>query len=426
MFYLNTMKRKTLALLLYAFAVALNCAGAFRAGIGVRTVNPDPLLPVSGGVGPSHAVTRREGDLTVRALVFEQEGVRVAIVSTDFLGFPAVLGNQVRQKVPEIPAQNILIGATHTHSAPDCYGFPDGKGGTARDAKYVEMVCERAADSLHEAIAKLQPVRLKIATGEAQGKIAYNYYADQLYDPRCHVIQAVSDAGQPIATLLNYAIHPEVLGSSAGICSPDLVGPLYARLASKGGGTGIFMNSAQGGMVTADNRLPGGQEARTWEECQRIGNLLADEALRIIKDAPEQPSPKLFCAARVVEFPVDSPLMRALLKELPGSPGANAESVRTQMNLLNIGNAQVLTIPGEALPNIGFYLKRKMHGEHNLLFGLTNDAFGYILTKEDFDSFKRYAYVTRTSLGERTGEILVNEALKLVNNCPSPEKLATQ
>ena len=73
------------------------------------------------------------------------------------------------------------------------------------------------------------------------------------------------------------------------------------------------------------------------------------------------------------------------------------------------------------MPNIGYYLKRKMHGEHNLLFGLTNDAFGYILTKEDFDSFKRYAYVSRTSLGERTGEILVTEALKFIDDCPRPE-----
>jgi len=78
------------------------------------------------------------------------------------------------------------------------------------------------------------------------------------------------------------------------------------------------------------------------------------------------------------------------------------------------------------LPNIGYYLKRKMRGEHNLLFGLTNDAFGYILTKEDYDSFKRYAYVTRTSLGERTGEILVNEALKFISECPPPERLSHQ
>jgi hypothetical protein len=63
-----------------------------------------------------------------------------------------------------------------------------------------------------------------------------------------------------------------------------------------------------------------------------------------------------------------------------------------------------------------------MRGKHNLLFGLTNDAFGYILTKEDYDSFKRYAYVSRTSLGERTGEILVNEALKLISDCPAPQR----
>jgi hypothetical protein len=46
--------------------------------------------------------------------------------------------------------------------------------------------------------------------------------------------------------------------------------------------------------------------------------------------------------------------------------------------------------------------------------GLTNDAFGYILTREDWGAFRRYEYISRTSLGERTGEILVDEALKLV------------
>jgi hypothetical protein len=85
-----------------------------------------------------------------------------------------------------------------------------------------------------------------------------------------------------------------------------------------------------------------------------------------------------------------------------------------QVNLLTIGNAQVLTIPGEALPNIGFYLKRKMKGEQNFLFGLTNDAFGYILTKVDYESFDRYSYVSRTSLGEMTGEILIENALQMI------------
>lgn len=409
-----------LACLLSLAASTLQTTAAFRAAIATRNVTPDPLLPVSGGVGPSHPVTAKAGELTVRALVFEREQTRVAIVSADFLGFPAVLGNRVRAAVRDIPPENILIGATHTHSAPDCYGFPDGKGGTASDPKYLAWVCDRMTEAIHEAVGRLEPARLKIATGEARGKIAYNYYAPQLYDPRCSVIQAVNAEGRPIATLVNYAIHPEVLGSRAGVCSPDLIGPLYDRIAGRGGGTGIFMNGAQGGMITADNRRPEG-EANTWEECQRIGALLADEALRIVQSAPEQASPNLSCQARTLALPVDSPLMRSLLQAMKDAPKLSAEgTLTTQLNLVNVGNAQILTIPGEALPNIGYYLKRKMRGEHNLLFGLTNDAFGYILTREDFDSFKRYEYVSRTSLGERTGEILVNEALKWIHASPAP------
>jgi hypothetical protein len=102
----------------FVFCVSvLNAAAEFRAAIAVRNVTPDPLLPVSGGVGPSRPVTRKEGDLTVRALVFDQQGVRIAIVSADFLGFPSVLGNRVRAAVTNVQPSNILIGATHTHRA---------------------------------------------------------------------------------------------------------------------------------------------------------------------------------------------------------------------------------------------------------------------------------------------------------------------
>ena len=418
------MKATTRLLCLGILFLAPLAFAEFRAGIAVRVVTPDPLLPVSGGIGPSKPVTRKDGDLAVRALVFADGDTKVAIVSTDFLGFPSALGNKARALVKGIPPENILIGATHTHSAPDCYGFPDGKGGTGADLKYLESVCARIAEAINEASAKLQPASLRIATGEAKGKIAYNYYADRLYDPRCHVIQAIGADGKPFATLVNYAVHPEVIGSDRGTCSPDLVGPLYDRLQEKGGGIGIFMNSAQGGMVTADNRLPGGKEARTWEECVRIGNLLADEALRIVNDAPEQKSPRLLCDARTVSFPVDSPELRAVMAASPLGLGTkDTAKVSTQVNLINLGNAQILTIPGEALPNIGFYLKRNMRGEHNLLFGLTNDAFGYILTRVDWGSFKTYNYVSRTCLGEKTGEIYMEEALRFVAESPAPQKL---
>lgn len=403
--------------------------GTFKSAAAVRVVTPDPLLPVSGGVGASNPTTKKLGDLTVRALVLDDGTTRVAFVGADFLGFPSVLGNRVRAKVKSLAAKNILIGATHTHSAPDCYGFPDETGKVGADLKYLDLICDKMAEAINEAVDHLEPCELKIASGEAKGKIAYNYYAPQLYDPRCHVIQTVSQSGKPIATLVNYAIHPEVIGSKQGICSPDLVGPLYDEIAAKGGGTAVFMNSAQGGMVTADCRGPDGHDLRTWEECLRIGELLASEALRIISSAKPQLNPSIFCTNATVTFKVDSPLLKQVMQLSPLKLGEkNSDYVSTMVNLVNIGNAQILTIPGEALPNIGYYLKRKMEGEaeNNFLFGLTNDAFGYILTKVDWHSFKRYDYVSRTCLGEMTGEHLMEECLRLVDGSPKPGNRAAQ
>jgi len=395
----------------------------FRAAIAVRNVTPDPLLPVSGGVGPSHPTAKKFGELTVRTLVFENDGTRVAICSTDFLGFPGVLCNKVRRQVQEIKPENIIIAATHNHSGPDCYGFPDASGKTAIDIKYLNSVCKKLADAINEAIGKLQPVTVKIATGKARGKIAYNYYAEQLYDPRCDVIQFLNSESKPVATFVNYACHPEVIGADQGILSPDFVGPLYDRIEQRTGGVGIFVNGALGGMVTADCRGTNGKDMRTWDECIRIGNLLADEALRIVADAPIKKEPKLFCDSTTIELPVENQMLLAVVKASPLGFELNEKStIATQINVVNLGNAQMLTIPGEALPNIGYYLKRNMHGEHNMILGLANDAFGYILTKVDFSSFERYNYITRTSLGEMTGEILMDEALKFVDACPRPEK----
>jgi hypothetical protein len=135
-----------------------------------------------------------------------------------------------------------------------------------------------------------------------------------------------------------------------------------------------------------------------------------------------QEDPAVFCTSARVKFPVASDMMWGIVTGSPLKYPHNPDkSVTARINLVNLGDAQILTIPGEALPNIGYYLKRNMRGRHQLLFGLTNDAFGYILTKVDFQSFERYSYISRTSLGEMTGEILIESALELVADAPGPE-----
>lgn len=429
------MRRTIVTVALVALAQTSFDPGAARAdelfaGAAIRNITPDPLLPLSGGMGPTTPAKSKQGELEVRALVFKKGNDSLAIVGVDLLGFPSALGRRVFAKVPRLKPECILIGASHTHSGPDCYAFPDGKGGHTADLRYLDLVCDRAAEAINEALDKLEPAQLRIATGEAKGKIAFNYYAPDLYDRRVSVIQAVRPAGGAIGTLVNYAIHPEVLGAKAGILSPDLVGPLRDRVAAKGGGVCVFMNGAQGGMITADNRdfsklrdpeRGYWDDKNSWDECTRIGNLLADESLRILGETPVQKDPMLKVASQEVRFPVESKELWAVVQHSPlNYTRSDDRSIRARINFVQIGDARILTIPGEAMPNIGFYLKRKMGGKHNLLFGLTNDAFGYILTKVDFHSFPRYDYVSRVSLGEMTGEILIEESLKLVKTEAKP------
>ena len=146
----------------------------FKAGAAKRIITPSPLLPVSGGMGTPQPVSKKQGDLFARALVLENNGVKIAIVSVDNLGWPAALGDKSRELIKDIPPENVIIGATHTHSAPDAYGFPDENGKIGADLKYLEWCTRQIADAVNEAAGNLEPAELKIAVGKANGKIAYN------------------------------------------------------------------------------------------------------------------------------------------------------------------------------------------------------------------------------------------------------------
>jgi len=243
-------RRQLLGAALVASAAGQSKA-AFEAGAAKRNITPDPLLPISGGMGTPTPAKSRQGELTARAMVFRSGSETVAVVGLDLLGYPSVLCDRVRTLVPRLPPTGILIGSTHTHSAPECYAYPDSKGWHTGSLEYIDFVARQAGAATNEALDRLKPAEVRIASGEAKGKIAYNYYAPDLYDRTGSVLQVRATDGQPIGTLVNYAIHPEVMGSAQGILSPDLVGPLYDRIEQAAGGIALFMNGCPASTISS-------------------------------------------------------------------------------------------------------------------------------------------------------------------------------
>ena len=122
-------------------------------GAATRIITPNPLLPVSGGIGVPKPSKEKKGDLFARAMVFQQGKTRFAIVNVDNLGWTSVLGNKSRALIKGIAPENVLIGATHTHSAPDAYGFPDMTGKSNVDLKYLDWCVQQIADAVNEAFS---------------------------------------------------------------------------------------------------------------------------------------------------------------------------------------------------------------------------------------------------------------------------------
>ena len=85
---------KTIFLVILSFLMYVSGVSAqeLMVGSAKRVLTPNPILPVSGGVGMPKPATIKQGDLTARVMVMTKGNEKIAIVAIDNLGWPAALG----------------------------------------------------------------------------------------------------------------------------------------------------------------------------------------------------------------------------------------------------------------------------------------------------------------------------------------------
>ena len=139
--------------------------------IGVATIDITPPLGVKlAGYG-----SRKDGAtgvghrLRAEALACKGEGGAWAMLTSDTVGYPRDLVLRVRQAASAktgLPAESILISATHTHSGPA--GMRTyGEGITPTDLQYKEELEKRLAQVLVEAWNAAEPGSFEAAWTEA-------------------------------------------------------------------------------------------------------------------------------------------------------------------------------------------------------------------------------------------------------------------
>jgi len=63
--------------------------------------------------------------------------------------------------------------------------------------------------------------------------------------------------------------------------------------------------------------------------------------------------------------------------------------VRSETWVVNINDAQIVTLPGQFFCRLGLGLKEQMKGTYKFLFGLTGDDLVYVLPPEEWDPTRK-------------------------------------
>jgi hypothetical protein len=412
---------------------------------GPAVVNhTDPVFMA--GFGDNRPATGYNDRLWARGLVIDGLGGRIAIVSLDLVGYFNNEVQTIRNLVdPASGIDYLVVHSTHQHEGPDTLGIwgPDPLT-SGVDPAYIDFVNGAVADCVDTAVANLAPARIRFATtdsiglslgtdveddgfGVSDGKVLVD---DELIAPttdgrivnsRLSVMQVTHHTGkkEAIATLVNFASHPESLGSNNTLITSDF--PHYARetIEASEGGVAIWVSADLGvlqGPLDIDvldplTGLPAPR--RTFRWAQVHGEQLAERVLSAIPKHPGIPFALVrFATTAPVAVRLDNPFFRFFiaLGVLPPDflytngvpddsvgfpypppfdtiPQALGEDIHTEVSGFRINEASFAVVPGELDPQIGEVYRDHMSGaQHTFIIGLGNDEIGYQLPAEKWDN----------------------------------------
>ena len=443
--------KTALRLIVSIFLVLLSdhfAGGVARAGLKGACAKVDITPPLGitliGSQGkPSDAIM---DELYAKAMVLSDGPNTIAIVSADLLYTPIEeITGPVRIAIHEqlaIPAQNIMVCATHTHSGPEIFTrskLPrEGRLDAARiDQAYLQVLVRKMADSVSIACRNMQDVRIGAAMGrlpevlynrrpttpegratmmftlppevaatqriettrEGDTRVAFTLPAPQgpltfgPIDPAVFALRMETADGKLVGSLVGFGCHPVcIYPHLSTTISADY--PAFAtRVVEKAeGGISLFA------LGLAGNAVPLQRGARP---CEQIGKALGGEAVKRLQLVPTTGDVSLKAISREITLPVRT-------------TSSSDDSVSTEIQVVKLGNTCIVGLPGEVLVEVGLAIKRRASVENLFIVTLANDAVGYVCHRQAYEE-GGYEPESGTHLAKGAGEVMIEQALALIN-----------
>jgi hypothetical protein len=394
-------------------------SGTSRLSVGAAKVDITPYDRVvnMAGFGFSRRSTGVLDPLYARAIYVSDGAEWTVLVGVDVIGLFNDYVNSVRDLLSGDFANSdrILICSTHNHDGPDTMGYWGrallGKlpVSTGVDEEYMAALRSRLVDVIRAARADAEPVRMFRGSAEAPRFLTENVREPGYKDDTLSFLRFDRADGSRKAYLLNYACHPESLWSENTKISSDYVGVLCRLIEEETGAAPVFLSGALGGMVTQNL-----EESAPMPDRIRFMNAMGGSLYGCLRRAEaaavEVPEPAVRHARRSITVPLENSMLLLLHRLGVFKREGGGKTVRTEANMVKIGDVAIFGAPGEPLPSLGFQIKGRLSGSPmSMVVGLCCDELGYILSHEDC---KRRQYEFEKSMS--AGESLTTEVLRSV------------
>lgn len=416
------------------------------AGVAQIEIKPPVGIALSGYIARRGPALGVHDPLYAKALVLDNGATQVALVTVDVLGLQRSTVATIRSAIAAqtgLPAANLLIACSHTHSGPATMVL---QGCGEVDPVYLRALQERIVAVTMQAWANRRPARFGIGHGQVTDGVHNRRNPGAVIDPDLGIVRVDTVDGRPLAVLLNYACHPTCVTGENQLLSAEYCGYATARIQQTTNAITLFFTGAIGDV---------GPSRRGWDVLEKIGNAVAEEALRVLPTIamtewqsltstscdlalPLQPLPtvadlaafvaeqqRLLADPERMQQPYQPQIVGAMLNwtaatlttvTAPAAP----TTVTTEIQVIHAGELTLVSAPGELFVELGLAVKAGATTGHCFLCGFGNDNIGYIPTPHAYpqggyeiaDAYKYYGYPA--ALAPEAGQHYVETALQLL------------
>jgi len=387
------------------------------AGLAKADITPSSTVNLTGylaRMGPSEGV---HDPIFTRALVLGDGQQQAALIECDTLGFGLEYTRQAKQAIAAatgIPAANIMLAATHTHSAPASVFLQDC-GDLELD--WLASLPDRMAQAVRAAQANMAEVQASAGSITVPGIALNRRDPAGPVDHELRLVTLNRPTGEPHALLLSYACHAVVLTPENRLISADYPGVACARAEALAGAPAMFLQAPCGdinptnhgagfpGVAWAGEQLA--QAAASLISAGRtepvpasgldvihctitlpLAPLPSYESLVAIRDEQAAVAQAAQAQARLVEAKA-ARAMAAWAQRILSlyCTGIVCDEVHAEVQAIRIGDLALIGVPGELFVQFGIDAAKRARelGKQAIVVAYCDGDIGYIPTAPSYE-----------------------------------------